>query len=217
MKIVFACFLLVLIIVACGDNTYQHEGKYKTSFKKGRNAGHRLGSDVIKSYPDNTLEVLEAFISINGQGHETFKYFEFDVNSTSDNRLVVYHDKEFKKKEFKGRAFYKTKIKDMTFSKVRSIRIQGKYQIPTLQEVMNVLADLDSRVIVEVKLLHNDTSRQRLIDIVDSYRGKNLKISYLAFQKAFKKSFPNKKAWCPKLKLIHKAGKAKNKNNNYCK
>lgn len=204
--------LLLLLTVCVSKPEVDTTAKYSKS-----NAGHRLGADVIKEFPDNTLEVLKAFISVDGHKHKSFKYFEFDVNSTADNKLVVYHDKNFKKKEFKNKPFYKKYIKDMTLEEVRKIKLSGKYQIPTLIEVMDVLKTLEAKTIVEVKLIHTDVSRNRLIETIDSYRKPKWYLAYLAFPKAFKKSFPNKDKWCKKLKLIHKAGKAKNSKNNLCK
>jgi len=172
-------------------------------FKKGNNAGHRLGGDIIQSLPENTLEVLNAAFLSNVHKHKTFKYWEFDVRETKDGELVVHHDRFIKP----GKA-----IDKITFNEVRSYLLKKCCQIPTLAEVMNIFVEkkFKGKVVVETKLLLSDQGRQQFIDITESYRGKGFKIAYLAFEKAFEKSFGEKKArWCRHLKKVMRAKKHK--------
>lgn len=231
-KYTMKILIVLLFLASCGTST-----KETSAPKNGNNyiktnsissemwnlnskpSGHRLGSDTIKGYAENTLEVLNAFIDKNLHKHPNFDYFEFDVNSTSDSKLVVYHDKCFDKKPIfkcKGSNY---KIKNLTFKKVMERKVSDKYKIPTPREVLDIINDRaqGSRVLVEIKLIHTDKAREKFISLIDNYRGEKLDIAYLAFEGAFKKSFPDKNKWCPKLKMVYQARKKKVARNNLCK
>ena len=164
----------------------------------GANLGHRLGSDVIKAYPENTIEVLRASIKAKIHLKKGFKYWEFDVNETKDGFLIVHHDRSIK---------CLGKLKNLTYSQIKEYKINGCCKIPLLSEVLEELnKTFKGKVIVETKRLLTDKGRQSLISIVNEYKRKgNLKLGYLSFPKHFKKSFPNKKKWCPKLGRVMQA------------
>ena len=69
--------IILLLFISCNVGKEKTEGEYKLYYKKGSNAGHRLGGDVFKKQlPDNTIEVLKACFKVKCYEHKTFKYFE---------------------------------------------------------------------------------------------------------------------------------------------
>lgn len=55
------------------------------------NHGHRLGGDVLQTYPENTLEVFRLAIE-QLEGNDEYAYTECDLRETKDNQIVLYHD-----------------------------------------------------------------------------------------------------------------------------
>ena len=54
------------------------------------NCGHKGGYDCLKQVPENSLALLKYLEEL--QHHPKFKYLEFDIRETKDNKLVVFHD-----------------------------------------------------------------------------------------------------------------------------
>lgn len=72
---------------------------------------------------------LEAFQNASRRG---FSYFETDVHTTADGVLVAFHDSDLDR--VTGR---RGRIVDLTSADLRSIRIGGAAQIPTLDELLD--------------------------------------------------------------------------------
>lgn len=213
-------YLILIILFSCSHNskTPTPDESIKLNYSSG-NAGHRLGGDVVPNAVENTLEVLAVYLDNNGPKHESHKYLETDINSTKDHELVIYHDKCFERKEFKGTEFYKKCIRDLSLEDIKKIKLPNGYAIPTLSELLKVLVDkrYQGRILFEVKRIQTDEARESLVSKINKYKEYNSSAAYLAFSSAFKKSFPNKKYWCPKTGVVHKAGKAKTVKNDYCR
>ncbi len=207
------------------------------------NYGHRGGGDIHTHLPENSLIVLEE--SLMGENaiqfHENFEYLEFDVQETKDHELVVFHDKKLKRMiPYSGenkvvydellesnhakRASYKRlKIKDLTLEELRRFHLKGHpdQKIPTLEEYLNLAKELGLKkpVAVEIKSLHSNEGRERLLELVSDYYHEYakdeeiifvpkydmpFKVGFLSFWWKFRKSFgwspKKKKYWCNRIK-----------------
>ena len=98
---------------------------------KIQNIAHR---GFTKSFPDNTLEAYRAAIEILVDG------VEFDVRETADNRFIIHHDPQLQGKD----------INKMSQDEIRSVRLEGKYKIPTLEETLDLLRNRTG-LMIEVK------------------------------------------------------------------
>ena len=77
---------------------------------------------------ENTLETFNNLVKNN------FKKVEFDIRKTSDDILIVFHDKSTKRLGNK-----KLILKDSTHSDIKSVIIHKNDYIPSLNEVLDVL------------------------------------------------------------------------------
>ena len=98
---------------------------------KIQNIAHR---GFTKSFPDNTLEAYKAAVEIPVDG------VEFDVRETADNRFIIHHDPQLQGKD----------INKMSHDEIRSIKLDGKYLIPTLEETLDLLRNR-TKPMIEVK------------------------------------------------------------------
>lgn len=163
------------------------------------NSGHRLGSDVIKKYRQNSLELLEASIEMGIFKHKSFKYWEFDVRETKDGILIVHHDRGLKSGQ---------KIDKITYEQLKSYQSD----IPTYFEIMDVLKTTPGRIAVEIKSIISDKGRMSLISKFNEVKShKEEWVRLLSFPKKFKKSFPKKdrKKWCKQMGLVMQARRHK--------
>jgi glycerophosphoryl diester phosphodiesterase len=173
---------------------------------EAKNLGHRLGGDVYSH--ENTLTCYKKALKYL-QYKKDFKYVEFDIQETKDNKIVVFHDHEIKriipknkhnrkvlKRVLKKKSFEKIQIKNLTLKEVRELSIAKNVSIPTLEEVLisSVKWRLKKPMHIEVKSLHSDKARYKLIELINKY-SKNLDISIIAFRKYFYESFPFAPRW----------------------
>jgi len=197
MKILILISAAFLISCSSNDKKIIQNKNYYIKYGK-KNAGHRLGGDVVKGIRQNTIEVLKAALDEKIYNHKSFKYWEFDVRETKDKTLIVHHDRSLIKKK-------KVYIDKLTYNEIVKI----KPDVPLYDAVLSMLNKrFKGKVAVEIKSLISDSGRSKLIQQVDNYNTiSNLKIKYLAFPKKFKKSFPKKsrKDWCKKLKNVMRA------------
>jgi len=87
-----------------------------------------------RDFPENTMEAFRAALALGVDG------IEFDVQETADGQFFVYHNDDISGQKIAG----------MPASKIRAIRLQGKYGIPSLQEVLE-LCGSSLILLVEVK------------------------------------------------------------------
>ena len=100
---------------------------------KTLNIAHR---GFTKEFPDNTLEAFYAAIKLGIDG------IECDVHETADHHFVIFHDDELA-----GRAIGKLSLQE-----IRKVKLAEHYQIPTLEETLN-LCHNRIRVMLELKLV----------------------------------------------------------------
>jgi glycerophosphoryl diester phosphodiesterase len=77
-------------------------------------------------HPENTLPAFQAAIDAGAD------YFELDVRTTSDGRLVLMHDRTVDRT-----TNGKGPVREMTFDQIRALRAGGA-QPPTLEEALNL-------------------------------------------------------------------------------
>jgi len=167
------------------------------------NSGHRLGKNVIKKYPENTVEILREALDKDVHKKKSFRYWEFDIRETQDERMVVYHNKKIKEI-----YIFKTE-----YDILREIRLKDCCQLPTPEEVLEVLnGRYKGKVAAEIKHLYSHNVKRNLIQLVDHYNSKgNLRIVMIMTLKHFKKSFSeeDRKFYCPLYKRIAQVRKHK--------
>ncbi len=200
---ILAFLFVSAVVVAC----------WRPGLMRGQpNSGHQLGGDLLPDVPGNTIAAFEIGI----RDHETsdgWKYAECDVRETFDNRLVVFHDWDLSNvpnSKFNqaviGEPVGEQPVNQLTLPQLQSLRLQDDFRIPSLEEVLQAAARLRPAkpVLLEIKLLHSDSARYRLLEVAKLYRDEHeLEIHFLAFIRNINRSFDDPTEW---LDRISKAG-----------
>lgn len=131
--------------------------KYNMSFLKNNLVAHRgLHNSNI---PENTLIAFDKAISKQ-------YLIELDIHILKDNTIVVFHD--YNMKRMTGINKY---IENMKYEDLKKIKIENKYKIPTLKEVLN-LVNGKVGIIIEVKDNNNNSIfEEKLLKELENYRG----------------------------------------------
>jgi glycerophosphoryl diester phosphodiesterase len=87
-----------------------------------------------KNFPANTLEAFEAAIQLGVDG------IELDVRETSDRGFIVFHDPKIGG----------TDITKLSLEHIKSIKLKDKFEIPTLEQVLE-LCRKRTKLLVELK------------------------------------------------------------------
>ncbi len=181
---------------------------------ESKNLGHRLGSDYHKHLPENSLSVLEASIyGIGGKdaimGDDRFIYFEFDIQETLDNQLVLFHDKDFKRmipnkgvnkavykqiiqnvfeRTGKRYKYKKLRVELVTLKEMQSLYLNANilYKVPSLEEVLNfaIVHKVKKPMVLEIKKLHSNTGRDKALNLMQNFKlsyGDNSEISFTRY------------------------------------
>ncbi len=126
-------------------------------------------------YPENTMEAfLQAYI----QG---FDGVETDVHLSKDGHLVLIHDEKINRTST-GKGY----VKDMTLDELKKYnfcyKTNGKYEIPTLEELLDFIKDKDFYVNIELKtdVIHYEGIEEKVYELVRKYGVEN-KIYYSSF------------------------------------
>lgn len=111
--------------------------------------GHR-GANGFE--PENTLISFEKAIAMGADG------IELDVHLSLDGHLVVIHDETI------GRTTNgKGVVNQLTLAELKSFRINGKFEISTLEEVLDLV---NQRCFVNIELKNQDTA-ERVVQLID--------------------------------------------------
>ncbi len=109
--------------------------------------------------PENTLP---AFVKCVDKNY----IIELDIHILSDNTIVVYHDHNLKKLTGVNKV-----IETLTYAQLSSIKIDKKYTIPTLKQVMHIV-DGKVPILIEIKDVDNKSKfEEELVKILDNYKG----------------------------------------------
>ncbi|MCI9845201.1 glycerophosphodiester phosphodiesterase [Flavobacterium pectinovorum] len=108
-----------------------------------------------KAYePENTLQAFQKALDLNSDG------IELDVHLSADGHIIVMHDETIDKM-----TNGKGDINTYTLSELKSFLIAGKHQIPTLNEVFDLV---DKKCFINVELKNADTSKN-VVSLIEEY------------------------------------------------
>ena len=115
--------------------------------------------------PENTLAAIRQAIQDDSD------WVEIDVQESRDGHVIVVHDSDFMK--LAGRA---EKVWDTDLSAIQQIDVGSWFdpkfsneRVPTLEQVLQVIRDGDSSLVIELKYYgHDDALEQRVVEIVEA-------------------------------------------------
>ena len=142
-----------------------------------KNLGHRLGASG--TIHENTIEGL--LESLDLVSDRRFKYWEFDVRESSDGVLFAFHDDCIK---INGKMI---ETRYLSYDEIYRAGESMMISIPTFQQIMEVLKDREERVMIEIKNVHSDASRETLLLSVSG----NEDWILMSTPERFVKSFPS--------------------------
>lgn len=91
---------------------------------------------------------------------------ELDIHILTDNTIVVYHDHNLKKLTGVNKI-----IETLSYQELSKIKIDKKYTIPTLKQVMHIV-NKKVPILIEVKDMNNNSKfEEELVKILDEYDG----------------------------------------------
>ena len=110
--------------------------------------------------PENTLPAFYKCVDK--------KYIiELDIHILTDNSIVVFHDHNLKKLTGVNKV-----VETLSYPQLSKIKIDKKYTIPTLKQVMHIV-DGKVPLLIEVKDMNNNSKfEEELVKILDNYKGK---------------------------------------------
>lgn len=114
-------------------------------------------------HSETTIEnTISAFIKAMNAGYT----IELDIHILKDDTIVIYHDFNLKRLTSVNKV-----IEKLTYPQLSKIKIKNKYQIPTLQKVMNIING-KVPLLIEVKTIKNNIFFfNKLVKILDNYNG----------------------------------------------
>ena len=107
------------------------------------NIGHRGAKGHIA---ENTLESIQKAIDLGVDG------VEIDVFRCASGEIVVFHDKKLDRLT-NSTGF----IEEMTIDALNNVLVEGKYKIPTLEEVLTFI---DGNILLNVELKGKNTAKK---------------------------------------------------------
>ncbi len=136
---------LTLLIVACKDANPSPNGVDPIVI------GHR-GMGMGSSWPENSLISIERAIELDVGG------IEMDVQLTSDNQFVLFHDGDLKAKSTCEGA-----LGDFTLAELQNCRLESatkKAYIPALSEVFDLMEGTDLIAFIDTKVPRGMTTAE---------------------------------------------------------
>lgn len=111
-----------------------------------------------KAYePENTLQAFQKALDLNSDG------IELDVHLSSDGHIIVIHDETIDRTT-NGKGL----VGDFTLAELKSFLIDGKYQIPTLIEVFDLV---DKKCLINIELKGLGTA-PKVVSLIEEYISK---------------------------------------------
>ena len=109
--------------------------------------------------PENTLPAFVKSVDKN-------YIIELDIHILKDNTIVVYHDHNLSKLTGVNKV-----IETLSYPHLSKIKINNKYIIPTLKQVMHIVGG-KVPLLIEVKDMNNNSKfEEELVKILDEYKG----------------------------------------------
>ncbi|MDR6760997.1 glycerophosphoryl diester phosphodiesterase [Flavobacterium sp. 2755] len=108
-----------------------------------------------KAYePENTLQAFQKALDLNSDG------IELDVHLSSDEYIIVIHDETIDRTTNR-----KGLVNTFSISELKSFLIDGKYQIPTLNEVFDLV---DKKCLINIELKGLGTP-SKVVSLIEEY------------------------------------------------
>lgn len=104
--------------------------------------------------PENTLKSFQKALDLNADG------IELDVHLSSDGYLIVMHDETIDRMT-NGKGF----VNELSLSELKSFLIDGKYEIPTLKEVFDLV---DKKCLINIELKDAQTPG-KVVALIEEY------------------------------------------------
>ncbi|MEO8239712.1 MAG: glycerophosphodiester phosphodiesterase family protein [Flavobacterium sp.] len=118
-----------------------------------------------KAYePENTLKAFQKALDLHADG------IELDVHLSADGHLIVMHDETIDKMT-NGKGFVNT----LSLSELKSFLIADQYEIPTLNEVFDLI---NKKCLINIELKNRDTSTKVAALINEYISEKNWKYEH---------------------------------------
>ncbi|MEN2399796.1 glycerophosphodiester phosphodiesterase family protein [Flavobacterium sp. MC2016-06] len=115
----------------------------------------KIGHRGAKGYePENTLNAFQKALDLNADG------IELDIHLSADGHLIVMHDETIDRMT-NGKGFVNT----LSLSELKSFLIADQYQIPTLNEVFDLV---NKKCLINIELKNADTS-QKVVTLIQQY------------------------------------------------
>lgn len=115
----------------------------------------KIGHRGAKGYePENTLISFEKAIEMGADG------IELDVHLSLDGHLIVIHDETIDRTT-NGKGV----VNQLTLQELKSFRINDKHEIPTLEEVLDLV---NQRCFVNIELKNQDTA-EKVVSLMEHY------------------------------------------------
>ena len=109
--------------------------------------------------PENTLPAFVKSVNKN-------YIIELDIHILKDNTIVVYHDHNLKKLTGVNKV-----IETLSYEQLSKIKINKKYTIPTLKQVIHIVNG-KTPLLIEVKDVDNNSKfEEELVKVLDNYKG----------------------------------------------
>ncbi|MEZ0181103.1 glycerophosphodiester phosphodiesterase [Flavobacterium oncorhynchi] len=108
-----------------------------------------------KAYePENTLQAFQKALDLNSDG------IELDVHLSSDEQIIVIHDETIDRTT-NGKGL----VNSFSLDELKSFLIDGKYQIPTLNEVFDLV---DKKCLINIELKGLATPN-KVVALIEEY------------------------------------------------
>lgn len=102
------------------------------------NIAHRGG--ISEGYPENTLAAFRRAIALGAD------VIELDLRGSKDGRLVIMHD-ETLDRTTDGAGL----VTDFTLEELKNLNAGGNEQIPTYEEVLQLVANTGTKLLLDIK------------------------------------------------------------------
>ena len=102
------------------------------------NIAHRGG--ISDGYPENTLAAFQRAMAVGAD------VIELDLRGTKDGRLVILHD-ETLDRTTDGTGL----VTDFTLEELKKLKAGGNEQIPTYEEVLQLVANTGTKLLLDIK------------------------------------------------------------------
>jgi glycerophosphoryl diester phosphodiesterase len=127
------------------------KNKYYLRMNKILKIGHR-GANGYE--PENTMVSFQKAIEMGADG------IELDVHLSADGHLIVIHDETIDRT-----TNGKGAVNQLTMQELKLFRINEKYEIPTLDQVFDLV---DKRCFINIELKNQDTAEQ-MVQLIEHY------------------------------------------------